>query len=95
MLVLSRKLQEAVVVDGTAGFKDLMKVTVLDDRRGCVKLGFEVAAEARADHCRGQYRSRTYSRGIVSGYSRCNNGTQQQVHYSNRRPVNYGCQVRQ
>jgi len=45
MLVLMRKLQEAVVVDGAAGFKDLLKVTVLEIRHGCVKLGFEVAAE--------------------------------------------------
>jgi len=45
MLVLSRKPLEAVVVDGTVGFKDLLKVTVLEVRNGCVKLGFEVAAE--------------------------------------------------
>jgi carbon storage regulator CsrA len=45
MLVLSRKPQEAVIVDGTAGFKELLKVTVLEIRNGCVKLGFEVAPE--------------------------------------------------
>lgn len=45
MLVLTRRPQEAVIVDGSAGFSDLVKVTVLEVRQGCVKLGFEVAAE--------------------------------------------------
>jgi len=42
MLVLSRKLQESVVVGGAAGFERLLKVTVLDIERGTVRLGFEV-----------------------------------------------------
>lgn len=45
MLVLSRKLREAVVVGGVEGFESLLKVTVLEIKNGCVRLGFEVAAE--------------------------------------------------
>ena len=45
MLVLSRKNQEAVVVGGSAGFERMLKVTVLDIRVGCVRLGFEVDAD--------------------------------------------------
>jgi carbon storage regulator CsrA len=42
MLVLSRKLQEAVVVGGSAGFERVLKVTVLEIGRGQVRLGFEI-----------------------------------------------------
>ena len=42
MLVLSRKLQEAVVVGGTAGFERMLKITVLEIVNGKVKLGFDV-----------------------------------------------------
>ena len=45
MLILSRKSQEAVVVSGTCGFEQLLKVTVLEVCGGHVKLGFEAAAE--------------------------------------------------
>ena len=45
MLVLSRKTQEAVRVGGADGAPCLLKVTVLEIKRGCVKLGFEAAAE--------------------------------------------------
>lgn len=45
MLVLSRKLREAVVVGGVEGFERLLKVTVLEIKNGCVRLGFEAAAE--------------------------------------------------
>jgi carbon storage regulator len=45
MLVLSRKHREAVVVGGTAAFKQLLTVTVLEISAGRVKLGFEVASE--------------------------------------------------
>ena len=45
MLVLSRKLQEAVVVAGTNGVDQLLKVTVLEIKHGSVRLGFEAAAE--------------------------------------------------
>jgi carbon storage regulator CsrA len=45
MLVLSRKSQEAVFVGGPGGLVRLLKVTVLDIRRGYVRLGFEAAAD--------------------------------------------------
>ena len=45
MLVLSRKIQESVVVSGTDGFTQLLKVTVLELASGKVKLGFEVSKE--------------------------------------------------
>jgi carbon storage regulator CsrA len=41
MLVLTRKDQESVVVGGSAGFEQLLKVTVLEISPGKVKLGFE------------------------------------------------------
>jgi carbon storage regulator CsrA len=41
MLVLSRQIDESVVVGGTDGLKRLLKVTVLSIRNGIVKLGFE------------------------------------------------------
>jgi carbon storage regulator CsrA len=44
MLVLSRKSQEAVVVGGSGGFEQLLKVTVLEIRGRNVKLGFEIDA---------------------------------------------------
>jgi carbon storage regulator CsrA len=45
MLVLSRKSQESVVVGGSAGFERMLKVTVLEIRGGCVRLGFEADAD--------------------------------------------------
>jgi carbon storage regulator CsrA len=45
MLVFSRKNQEAVMVGGSAGFRSLLKVTVLEIRGGSVRLGFEVDRE--------------------------------------------------
>jgi carbon storage regulator CsrA len=45
MLVLSRKSQEAVVVGGPGGVERLLKVTVLEIRRGLVRLGFEAEAD--------------------------------------------------
>jgi carbon storage regulator CsrA len=41
MLVLSRKNQEAVVVSGSNGYEQVVRVTVLDIRGSTVKLGFE------------------------------------------------------
>lgn len=41
MLVLSRKLEESVVVGGPKGFRGLLKITVLDLGGGRVRLGFE------------------------------------------------------
>jgi carbon storage regulator CsrA len=45
MLVLTRKVQEAVVVGGTVGFERVLKVTVLEIFGGKVRLGFEAAAD--------------------------------------------------
>jgi carbon storage regulator len=45
MLVLSRKIQESVVVGGSDGFERLLKVTVLEIGGGRVRLGFEVEKE--------------------------------------------------
>jgi carbon storage regulator len=42
MLVLSRKMQESVVVGGCDGFEPMLKVTVLEIDGGKVRLGFEV-----------------------------------------------------
>jgi carbon storage regulator CsrA len=46
MLVLSRKSRESVVVSGDDGIRRLLKVTVLGIQGECVKLGFEVDADA-------------------------------------------------
>ncbi len=45
MLVLSRKIREAVMVGGSDGFEHLLKVTVVEIRGGQVRLGFEVDAK--------------------------------------------------
>lgn len=45
MLVLTRKLREAVAVGGMNCPERLLKVTVLEIRQGKVKLGFEASAE--------------------------------------------------
>ena len=45
MLVLSRKIQESVMVGGGGGLDRLLKVTVLEISNGKVKLGFEVDAD--------------------------------------------------
>ena len=45
MLVLSRKIQESVVVGGTVGFERMLKVTVLEINGFKVRLGFEVDRE--------------------------------------------------
>ena len=42
MLVLSRKIQESVVVGGSNRFQRLLKVKVLEIRGEKVKLGFDV-----------------------------------------------------
>ena len=41
MLVLTRKNQESVIVGGSDGFGQLLKVTVLEIGHGKVRLGFE------------------------------------------------------
>lgn len=45
MLVLTRRIEESVVVGGSTGFERLLKVTVIEIARGKVRLGFEVDAE--------------------------------------------------
>ncbi len=45
MLVLTRKLQESVVVGGADRFERLLKVTVLEIENGKVRLGFEADAD--------------------------------------------------
>ena len=45
MLVLTRKSQESVIVEGSNGFERLLKVTVLQIDGGKVRLGFEVDSE--------------------------------------------------
>lgn len=45
MLVLSRKCQQAVVVEGCGGPAQKLTVTVVEIRGGRVKLGFDVAKE--------------------------------------------------
>jgi carbon storage regulator CsrA len=42
MLVLTRMIEQAVVVGGAAGFDHLLKVTVLAIEAGKVRLGFEI-----------------------------------------------------
>jgi len=44
MLVLSRKIQETVVVGKFHGFEHLLKVTVIEIKGGAVRLGFEIDA---------------------------------------------------
>ncbi len=45
MLVLSRQIQEAVVVGGSDGFERMLKVKVLEIAGEHVRLGFEIAKE--------------------------------------------------
>jgi carbon storage regulator len=45
MLVLSRKIQESVVVGGSDRFERMLKVTVLEIKGGKVRLGFEADAD--------------------------------------------------
>ncbi len=44
MLVLTRKIEQAVVVGDAADVGRLLKITVLEIARGSVRLGFEVDA---------------------------------------------------
>jgi carbon storage regulator len=45
MLVLSRKNDQAVVIGGVDDFRNFVKVTVLEIRRGNVRLGFEASKD--------------------------------------------------
>ena len=62
MLVLSRKSQEAVVVGGSSGFEQLLKVTVIEVRGGNVKLGFEASGEVPIHRAEVWERIRTENR---------------------------------
>ena len=44
-MVLSRKTQESVVVGGSDRLERLLKVTVLEIKGGCVRLGFDADAD--------------------------------------------------
>ncbi len=46
MLVLTRKMQESVVVGDANGIDEMVKVTVLSIIGGRVRLGFDVAGNA-------------------------------------------------
>ena len=45
MLVLSRKNDETVVIGGSEGFERMIKVTVVEIKRGRVRLAFEADAD--------------------------------------------------
>jgi carbon storage regulator len=45
MLVLTRRIQESVVVGGAVGFERILKVTVLEINGVKVRLGFEIDKE--------------------------------------------------
>ena len=45
MLVLSRKNDEAVVLGGSVGFERMIKITVVEIKKGRVVLGFEADAD--------------------------------------------------
>lgn len=45
MLVLSRKNQESIVVGGTDGLNQLLRIKVVEIKGGTVRLGFEANPE--------------------------------------------------
>ena len=45
MLVLSRKMQEAIVVGGTGGLNELLRIKVIEIKGSTVRLGFEASPE--------------------------------------------------
>lgn len=49
MLVLSRKLLQAVVIGGPDGHEGILKLTVLEIKKGCVRLGFDAPPEIPVD----------------------------------------------
>jgi hypothetical protein len=64
MLVVSRRVNQAVVVGEFDGVKCVLKVTVLEARGGKARLGFEVVAD---DHLGALA---TYSRGTIGEHRR-------------------------
>jgi carbon storage regulator CsrA len=61
MLVLTRKIEESVVVGGSGGFEHQLTVIVLGINRGKVKLGFEVDPSVPV------HRSEVWERILASG----------------------------
>jgi carbon storage regulator CsrA len=49
MLVLTRSNDESVIIDVAGGYGRVLKLTVLDSRRGRVKLGFEADSSFQID----------------------------------------------
>ena len=45
MLVLSRKIQEAIVVGGTGGVSQLLRIKVIEIKGSTVRLGFEASPD--------------------------------------------------
>ena len=45
MLVLSRRMQEAIVVGGTGGVNQLLRIKVIEIKGSTVRLGFEASPE--------------------------------------------------
>jgi carbon storage regulator CsrA len=68
MLVLARKSMESVVVGGPGGSEQLLKVTVLEIKNGCVRLGFEADASVPV------HRSEVWER--INGTYRANGSLQ-------------------
>lgn len=44
MLVLTRKVEQSIVVGGAAGIEPVLKITVLEIKNGSVRLGIEAEA---------------------------------------------------
>ena len=63
MLVLSRKSKQTVVLGGADGSGRQVKVTVLEIKGGCVKLGFEAPGDIRIH--RSEIQERIDSSGTV------------------------------
>jgi len=45
MLVLSRRIQEAIVVGGTGGVNQLLRIKIIEIKGSKVRLGFEASPE--------------------------------------------------
>jgi carbon storage regulator len=45
MLVLSRRIQEAIVVGGTGGVNQLLRIKVIEIKGSTVRLGFDASPE--------------------------------------------------
>lgn len=61
MLVLTRKIEQAIVVGSATGFERLLRITVLSIGRGNVRLGIE------ADACVPVHRGEVWERILTQG----------------------------